>query len=234
MAFTDFYRQKPWLLLKKELMLEREGSDGVLRCEHCGKPILNKYDCIGHHIEPLTEANVNDPAIAYGKNNIMLVHHRCHNAIHRRFGYEQRKVFIVYGSPCSGKSTFAREAAGWGDVIVDVDQLWDAVTGGGRLHKCAELEAVVLELHRKLLDLIYTRTGAWQTAYIVGGYPRIIERQRLAEKLGAELIHIDTPRERCVERLYSDDSRQPAVDKWLGYIDDYWRRYQPEEQLAVS
>ena len=50
-----FYKSKRWEQFVERLRLERAGNDGAVICEHCGKPIVRKYDCIGHHKEELTE-----------------------------------------------------------------------------------------------------------------------------------------------------------------------------------
>lgn len=44
------------------------------------------------------------------------------------------------------------------------------------------------------------RLGNWQNAFIVGTYPLKMERQRLADKLGAELIFIETEKDICLNR----------------------------------
>ena len=98
----DLYKSKEWQNLLQNLKLERVNDEGKLICEHCGEEIVKAYDCIGHHKIPLTNANVNDYSISLNPNNIMLIHFKCHNKVHNRFGYElPKKVYIVYGSPCS-------------------------------------------------------------------------------------------------------------------------------------
>lgn len=64
MAFTDFYRQTRWIKLRKALMFERLNAEGLLICEHCGKPILKEYDAILHHKIELTSQNANGELIA--------------------------------------------------------------------------------------------------------------------------------------------------------------------------
>ena len=78
----DFYRSKPWENLLKTLKMDRLNEQGELICEYCGKPIVRKYDCIGHHKIELTEDNFSDADISLNPDNIMLVHHKCHNIIH--------------------------------------------------------------------------------------------------------------------------------------------------------
>ena len=80
-------------------------------CQYCGKLIHKKYDAIAHHIEELTMLNVNLP-IALDLNNLMLVHRRCHDEIHERFGFYTQHRYLVYGNPLSGKTTYVNKATG--------------------------------------------------------------------------------------------------------------------------
>ena len=222
-SLSNFYQSKEWINLVKVIRDERpKDEEGNNICEHCGKPIILKYDCIGHHKEELTEANVNDYSISLNQDNVALVHHKCHNKIHERFGCYQRKVYIVYGAPCSGKSSFVRNAAGREDLILDMDNLWEMVTVNERYEKPGRLKQNVFMLRDCILDQIKTRAGQWRNAYVIGGYPLPMERQRLATALGAELIHIDTPKEECEIRA----AERPG--DWSKYIADYFDKYREE------
>ena len=48
-TLSNFYKSKEWEALLEQLKLDRVGEAGILECEHCHKPIVKKYDCIGHH-----------------------------------------------------------------------------------------------------------------------------------------------------------------------------------------
>lgn len=216
---NNFYKSKEWTDLLEQLKLERVEGNGDLLCEHCHKPIVKKYDCIGHHIKELTEANVNNYSVSLNPDNIILIHFKCHNEIHERFGYESpKKVYIVYGSPCSGKSTWVQENATKDDLVLDIDKIWECVSICDKLHKPNRLKANVFGVRDTLLDQIRTRTGQWKKAFIVGGYPLLMDRQRLAERLGAELIFIDATKDLCLSRAASED--------WKKYIEDWFEMYQ--------
>lgn len=198
------------------LMLERVNESGDLLCEHCGKPIVNKYDCIGHHKTPLTEANVNDYTVSLNPDNIALVHHKCHNKIHNRFGTYTRHVYIVYGSPCAGKSTYVDSVALKDDLIIDIDRIYSAINNG----RSKRLYDNVMAVYRSLIDMVQTRNGRWVNAFIVRTFPLKGERERLASSLGAELVHIDTPQDVCMERALN---RAEGYDK---IVSDFWRKFQ--------
>ena len=136
-SLAEFYTSQIWRKFRENLIIERiNKSDGLLYDEFSGKPILNTYDIVLHHIQPLTMQNVNDYTISLNPDNIQIVTHKSHNEIHKRFGYcTQRKVYYVYGAPCSGKNTFVNSSKGNSDLIVDIDNVWECITGGDRYEK---------------------------------------------------------------------------------------------------
>lgn len=224
MSLYNFYRSKEWERLLIVLKNERIDNAGNIICEHCGKPIVKAYDCIGHHKIELTEENYTDANISLNPDNIALVHHRCHNQIHNKLGYSGRQVFIVYGSPLSGKTSYVAEAMNEGDLIIDLDNIWQAVSGCERYVKPNRLKSVVFSVRDNLLESVKYRRGKWLNAYIIGGYPYEAERLRLADQLGARLIHIDTDKDECLRRLDNCEDRDRA--DWSKYINDWWLQYQ--------
>jgi hypothetical protein len=93
-TLDTFYKSHEWQKLLAVLKLERVDDDGNLICWHCGKPIVRKYDAIGHHTIFLTDDNVNDAAISLNPELIQFVHHRCHNIIHNKFGYKRKEIWV--------------------------------------------------------------------------------------------------------------------------------------------
>lgn len=212
----NFYRSPEWEALRKSLMLERVDANGDVVCEHCNKPIVKAYDCIGHHKTPLTEGNVNNYDVSLNPDNVVLVHHKCHNEIHNRFGAYTRHIYIVYGSPCSGKTTFVNERALKDDLIIDIDRIFEAINNG----RSNRLYDNVMQVYRLLIDMVKTRNGKWVNAYIIRGFPLKGERERLAAMLDAELVYIDTDKETCLKRSYK---RAPDYNK---FVLDWWQKFQ--------
>ena len=220
-----FYKSKAWEGLLKVIKNERVNEDGELICWHCGKPITRAYDCIGHHTIFLTEENVNDLNISLNPSLIQLVHHRCHNKIHNKLGYKRKEIYLVYGSPLAGKSTYVNDVCEPGDLIMNMDSIWACVSGLDRFTKPPRLNAVAFAVRDKLMECVKYRVGKWNNAYIIGGYPLISERERLCKELGAREIFIDTDRDTCLARLkdleLSNDSDMKK------YIEDWFARYLP-------
>jgi hypothetical protein len=226
----NFYRSKPWIDLMSVIRMQRVNSDGFVICEHCGKPIVHKYDCIGHHIIELTEENYLDAKISLNPENVMLVHHRCHNIIHNKLGIGSKQVFLVYGSPLSGKTSWVNDNMSYGDLVIDMDSIWQCISGQDRYVKPNRLKQNVFAIRDELIDQVRVRRGNWLNAYIIGGYPLSSERERLIRSLGAREIFIDTTKEECLERLKScDDSRD--YNEYKTFIETWWDRYRPPSSI---
>lgn len=223
---SDFYHSKEWNLLRQSVIYERTNADGIVICEHCGKPIVKKYDCIAHHKRYLSQQNYGDADISLNPNNIMLVHHACHNRIHEK-GFKslrkgERQVFLVYGSPLSGKSTYVKKSMLQGDIVLDIDKLWEAISGQPLYAKPNEIKSNVFELRDTILNQIKYRKGRWLNAYVIGGYPFEAERERLIKELGAREVFIESTKEECLRRLKADKHRG---DDYKKYIEDWFRKY---------
>ena len=228
-TLDNFYQSKQWIALMQQLRLQRVNTDGLLLCEHCGRPITKAYDCTGHHVIELTDRNVNDVTISLNPDNIMIVHHKCHNKIHHKLSMtDRRTVYVVYGAPCSGKTSFVRDNMEQGDLVIDIDSIWECVSGCDRYTKPARLNSNVVTLRDNLIEQVRYRVGKWLTAWIIGGYPLTAERERLCKSLGAREIFVDTPRDECLRRLHdaaANDGRD--VDEWTRYISDWFEKYTP-------
>lgn len=223
-TLADFYRSREWEDFRKVLLAERMRDDGFVYDEYTGKPLTKAYDIILHHVEELTEENVNDVNISLNPANIMIVSFASHNALHKRSsgGFKVKQVFLVYGSPLSGKTTWVRNNMNEGDLVCDIDNIWQCISEQDRYVKPKRLNAVAFKMRDALIDCIKYRVGNWNVAWLVGGYPLQSERDLLCRQLGAREVFIDTPKEICLERLKGAGRDEEA---WTRYIDTWFDRY---------
>lgn len=223
-----FYQSKEWLAFRMQVIEARTAEDGFVYDEITNKPILRAYDLILHHKIELTDENVNDYNISLNPDNVQIVSHKTHNMIHDRFNNYaawRRNVFIVYGAPLSGKSSYVREIKNAGDLVLDMDSIWECISGCNRYYKPNALRDNAFAVRDCLLDCVRYRRGHWLNAYIIGGYPLISERDRITRELGARLIYVDTPREICLDRLAHDEERS-GIPEYKGYIEEWFRLYE--------
>ena len=218
-SVSEFYKSREWEKLLEVLKLERVDDTGQVICSYCHKPITRKYDCIGHHRIELTEQNVNDPDIALNPENISLVHFRCHNKIHRRFEGFYQQVYLVYGSPCAGKTTWVNSVANDDDLIIDIDRIWECLCNSDRYHKPNRIKTNVFGARDALLDQVRIRKGMWRNCYIIGGYPLRTDRDRLCSLLRAREVFIDEDKNVCMGRA--------VTDEWKKYIEQWFDDYVP-------
>lgn len=220
---SDFYRTKEWRSFREIVINERTRDDGFVYDEVTGKPILQGYNIILHHKIELTPENVNDHTISLNPDNIMIVTHKTHNHIHNKLGYAMRQVYLVYGSPMSGKTSWVKENASEGDLIVDMDSIWQCISGCERYVKPPRLKSIAFKIRDSLIESVKYRQGKWNAAWIIGGYALSGERERLIKDLGAREIFIDTPKEECLARLKTDEHRN--TDEYVGYIERWFDQY---------
>lgn len=217
-----FYTSKPWIDFRLRLIVERG-----LRCEHCGQLVIHARELTAHHKIELTPENVHDHMISLNPELVMLVHHKCHNEIHKRFGAKRsRSVYLVYGPPLAGKKSFVADRMMRGDLVVDMDRLYEAISFQPSYDKPDNLLSNVMGIHNHLLDNIKTRMGKWGDAWVIGGYPDKFKRERTANDLGAELVFIGASIEECLSRLAADPQRQHVQVEWRGYIGKWFEQYQ--------
>lgn len=97
------YTSKAWRELRFNLIVKR----GPV-CQRCSKVVIDTSKLIGHHRIALSPANINDINVTLNQENIELICFDCHNVEHRRYGCNKHNVYIVYGSPLSGKNTLQK------------------------------------------------------------------------------------------------------------------------------
>lgn len=229
-SLAQFYTSTEWRKFREVVIAERiNKEDGILYDEYSKEPIIKAYDIILHHITPLTMQNVNDYSISLNPANIMIVSHKSHNEIHERFGGMQpKKVYYVYGAPCSGKSSYVQAVKGDNDIVVDMDNIWQCITSCERYHKPQALTTNAFMLRDTLLDMIKTRAGKWRNAYVLDGGTYASDRQRYCATLGAEAVFVDATKETCLERLANDPKRKHVQTEWTQYINKWFDSFQPD------
>lgn len=227
-SLPQFYNSQEWRKFRTGLIQKRVNPvDGILYDEHSGQPLIKSYDIVLHHIKPLTMQNVNDYSISLNPDNIMIVSQRSHNEIHARFGYcTERKVYFVYGAPCSGKTTFVNSVKGNSDIVVDMDNIWQCITGGNRYDKPNALKQNAFAVRDFITDMIRTRAGKWENAYIIEGGALKGDRERKTAILGAQLLFIDEDKETCLTRLQRDTGRtEEQKEQWAKYIEQWFNDF---------
>lgn len=195
-----FYCRKDYLSLAQSCKVK---SGGI--CARCGG-VFDLNELRPHHKIELTLDNIDNTNITLNPDNIEVLCHACHNAVHSRFGNAigAKRVYLVYGSPYAGKTTYVASVATRNDIVVDLERIHAAICVCGQYDKPDATKRIAFNIRDYLLDEIRTATPRrkWQDAYIIGSYPDRIDRDNFVREYNAELVHIDTPQDACVNDLY--------------------------------
>lgn len=230
---SEFYTSQEWRRFRLGLMNERTAADGLLYCEHCGKPILKPSDCIAHHVREITRETLNVPEVTLNPENIQLLHAACHNEVHQRFGHElkgwQRKAYVVFTPPLGSGEAYVRAAKGRGDLVLDTDSLWRSLTAGEGLEKPKELNDIVFSVRKFIIDKIAMRAGTWQRAWVLSSEPYPSGREDLLKQVGGEPIYMDDTEEECLERLHQDPKGRD-VNLYERLIRQWFKERKREEE----
>lgn len=154
-----------------------------------------------HHIKPLSDGG--DP---YDTHNLRSLCHACHMQTHGFKDNTQRQretiINVVYGAPCSGKTSFVNERFKYGDLIFDFDVILSAMSNTP-VHSlaCQGHVDAVLAMRSALISHITDRICTVPCVWIIITDPSRIRRQlRLAT-----FWHIDTPQDICLARAEADN-----------------------------
>ena len=223
----SFYSSKEWKNKRLSLLLERRNNQGILYCEHCGKIIVDTRDCAVHHKKPLTPSNVNDvDNISLNDDNLIVIHNECHNEIHERMGYSVKKVIFVWGSVCSGKSSYVRSMAGRNDIILDLDNIYEAISINERYNKPDSIKSMALTIRNTMIEQIKMR-AIFGNAYVISSEPLLMKRERLIQRVNAdEVIYMECSQEEALERLYNDPQRTNYIKLQEQFINDFYNKLQ--------
>lgn len=202
-ALQKFYASKVWRDLRWRKIVEQHGV-----CQCCGKSFAqDTSSLIGHHKIEMTDAELANPAVALNPDNVEVLCWACHSAHHASQtggGFGKHRVVIVWGPPFAGTVTYVRENCSEGDLILDMDSLWQAASGCARYIHPNAIKQNVFALRDCLLDTIRTRQGQWDTAWIIGGFPRRMDRERLAARMGASVVEIEATEQECLAILRTE------------------------------
>lgn len=112
-----------------------------------------------------------------------------------------------------------------GDLIVDLDYIFSAISGLPFYDKPVPLLHTVFEVRDTLYEHIACRRGNWSRAWVVATIPEKQKREELIKRLQAELVMLVPPKEECLKRLEASD--RPNKAEQVAIINNWFDRYEP-------
>lgn len=134
--------------------------------------------------------------------------------------------YIVCGPPGSGKTTYVRERINPGDIVVDIDAMFQAFTFLPVYQKPTNLLSFIFDVQRNAIEKIALNDDNMiNNAWIIIAGARSVDREYLRAKLDAKIVMLDVPADECLRRVYADESRRGKGIAWGKLIKDWWDHY---------
>ncbi|MCL4505852.1 MAG: HNH endonuclease [Chloroflexi bacterium] len=134
-------------------------------------------------------------------------------------------VTIVTGPPGSGKTSYVRDHCAWGDLIVDVDALFQALSGQAWYDKPIELMPYVLAARDAVLERLGKETTKVRHGWVVTSEADVAKLERMQHSLGADLIVLEVDATECVLRISRDERRSDKTELWRKLVNAWWDKY---------
>lgn len=167
-------------------------------------------------------------------SNLQALCHSCHS---RKTGIEMRGVStfqkalipttVVAGPPGSGKTTLVRSRAQWGDLIVDLDAIYSAISGLNWYDKPSGLLPFAFACRDALVRQLSEPSDV-RHAWIITSEGKPTALNRLCEQLGAELVILDIDVNECIRRICQDERRMKNWQQWEELAQRWHREYRGE------
>jgi predicted kinase len=133
-------------------------------------------------------------------------------------------VYIIYGSPASGKTTYVKKHMAYGDLVVDLDLIKQSLSMSNKTETPDNLLSVALSVREHLYQLIVSKQFHCKNVWVVASLPLAQERNELKERLDAQLVFVEASEEDCIKRAMADDERVDK-DKQIAVIRKWFKKY---------
>lgn len=128
---------------------------------------------------------------------------------------------LVWGPPCSGKTTHVATHKQPGDIVIDYDAIAVALgSPSSHDHPAAMRPIIVAAWLAALHEAERQPVRMW----LIKGFPTPAERKR-----ATRTVLLDTPRAECEDR-----ARHLRPGTWLPLIADWYTRYSPDGHQRIA
>lgn len=127
---------------------------------------------------------------------------------------EQAVLTVVMGAPCSGKSTYVREHAKPGDIVIDFDVLAQALGSPVPHDHSHEIRMVTIDMRRTAIASAIQAHLRGHTVWVVDINPEM--RMAAYKRAGARFVTMSADRDELHRRA---DAERPS--RWHELIDEH-------------
>lgn len=138
--------------------------------------------------------------------------------------------FLVCGPPGAGKTTHVRKNKRYGDLVVDVDTIYEAISQLPPYEKPEHLLRLAFDVYYQLIEKIETGRLPKEVAntWVIAGGAKLQKRHQLQRRLRAEVIVIEASLNDCLRHILNDNRRRDKLDLWRPLVEKWWKNYEPD------
>ena len=132
-------------------------------------------------------------------------------------------VTVVCGPPGAGKTTYVTEHEELGDLIIDVDGIYMALSGQPMYSRPQELLSFVLHARQAIIERLRSRSNV-RKEWLITTAAKKPEREVYVRD-GADVVVLATPAAECLKRIAADE-RRSTWDGWTDLVTEWWASYE--------
>lgn len=134
---------------------------------------------------------------------------------------------VVCGPPGSGKTTFVRNKMLPGDLVVDLDAIYEAISFCPTYDKPSMLLPYAMGVKEHLIGRLASDTTRPRSWVITMGASRA-EREYLQRRLQAKVIVLPVGELECLRRISQDARRSGPLSYWEPIVRQWWAEYRAD------
>lgn len=141
-------------------------------------------------------------------------------------------VHLVCGPPGSGRGEYVSRLIKPGDLVVNLDSIFAAISGLPLYDQPRGLLPFACEARDALIRRLQ-HSSAVPNAWIIAGAAKAAERDRLCRGNAVKATVLMTPPSACMRRILADPKRKAHAAEWRKLVDRWWSDWQRRDGETV-
>lgn len=133
-------------------------------------------------------------------------------------------IYLVWGPPGAGKTTYVNNHKIDGDLIVDWDAIFRAISGNKSYSKPNNLYEVVDLIRKTLMENLnsFNVANIWVTTTSTSKH----FRNDFYKRYNATGIKLVPEMNTCIRHISKDETRKENIEGWIQIIRKWYQRYE--------
>lgn len=140
------------------------------------------------------------------------------------------QITLICGPPGAGKTSYVKERARHGDLILDLDRIFVALSGLPKYDKPTNLFHYAMTAYDSIVMALSRESESYQHSWVITSAARKKKRQQLQSLLNAKMVMLDVDPAECLRRISKDPNRSARLEFWKDIVKNWWDDYELDEK----